>query len=80
MNSGDLLLSSVLYQYLYHVIFSCERNTHAGSIVDRVCPDFDATNSLLIKRPVGWRYCTEFGAVNETCILTIVRNSDARFR
>lgn len=29
-----------------------------------VCPDFEYTNSLLMKRPVGWEYFTPFGAVS----------------
>ena len=37
-------------------------NTYAGSIEVIVPPAADMTNSLLMKRPVGWEYFTPFGA------------------
>lgn len=38
--------------------------THVGLILVILFPDLDLTNSLLMKRPVGWAYLRPLGAVS----------------
>lgn len=42
-----------------------DKTTHAGSI-EVIVPPLPLTNSLLIKRPVGWVYFKPLGAVIST--------------
>ena len=39
---------------------------HVGLILSIISPFFDFTNSLFMKRPMGWSYLRPLGAVRET--------------
>ena len=51
-------------------------DTYAGSIDVIVEPLEDLTNSLLMKRPVGWDHVLPFGAVRGTVRSAMVLNGD----
>jgi hypothetical protein len=53
---------------------TCE-STHAGSI-EVIVPPLPLTNSLLMKRPVGWVYFKPLGAVISTERSDIVKGEE----
>jgi hypothetical protein len=66
MDCRNLCFGTETGQYASIHVFNLEREsvTYAGSIESIVIPLLEATNSLLINRPVGCVYFTPFGAVN----------------
>lgn len=49
------------------------RCSYAGLMVVSFCSLLDLTNSLLMKRPMGWDHFLPFGAVSWTSMFAFVR-------